>query len=110
MRDLVFMICYQVTQINTRLQRPSGPRHEKTCLWGFANNKGTDQPAHMCSLISALLDSMIFKLAIGEIPIFYLVSVAETGWSLALSETPETGFLCPSPSTNCHGEMLNCIL
>ena len=23
-----------------------GPRHEKTCLRGFANNKGADQPAH----------------------------------------------------------------
>ena len=23
-----------------------GPRREKTCLRGFANNKGADQPAH----------------------------------------------------------------
>ena len=30
-----------------------GPRGEKTCLWGFSNYKGTDQPAHMRSLISA---------------------------------------------------------
>ena len=29
-----------------------GPSREKTCLWGFANNKGTDQPAHPRSLIS----------------------------------------------------------
>ena len=31
-----------------------GPRREKTCLRGFANNTGTDQPAHPHSLISAL--------------------------------------------------------
>ena len=23
-----------------------GPQHDKTCLLGFANNKGADQPAH----------------------------------------------------------------
>ena len=30
-----------------------GPRREKTCLQGFANNNGADQPAHQRSLISA---------------------------------------------------------
>ena len=30
-------------------------RYFKTCLRGFANNKGTDQPAHMHSLISAFV-------------------------------------------------------
>ena len=29
-----------------------GPQCEKTCLLGFANNKGADQPAHPPSLIS----------------------------------------------------------
>ena len=29
-----------------------GPRREKTCLRGFANNTGADQPAHPRSLIS----------------------------------------------------------
>ena len=51
-----------------------GPRREKTCLRGFANNTGADQPAHPRSLISAFvirfLDSIICKLATGEIPIF----------------------------------------
>ena len=70
----------------------TGPRREKTCLRGFANNKGADQPAHPRSLISAfvirILDSIISKLATGEISIFYLVCVArETGLSLAFSET-----------------------
>ena len=32
-----------------------GPRHEKTCLWGFAKNTGADQPAHPRSLISAFV-------------------------------------------------------
>ena len=51
-----------------------GPRREKTCLRGFTNNTGADQPAHLRSLISALvirfLESIICKLAEGEISIF----------------------------------------
>ena len=62
------------------------------------NNTGADQPAHPRSLISAFvicfLESIISKLAPGEISILFLVSVAEeTGLKLALSETPKTGFL-----------------
>ena len=79
-----------------------GPQHEKTCLWGFANNTGADQPAHPRSLISAFvirfLVSIISRLATSEISIFKLVSVAEeTGLKLALSETPKTGFLATRP-------------
>ena len=44
-----------------------GHRREKTCLRGFANNKGADQPAHPRRLISAfvigLLERFISKLA-----------------------------------------------
>ena len=66
------------------------------CLQGFANNTGTDQPAHQRSLISAFvirfLESIICKLATGEILIFKLVFVAEeTGLKLALAEIPKTG-------------------
>ena len=43
----------------------NGHRREKTCLLGFANNKGADQPAHPRSLISAfvirLLESIISR-------------------------------------------------
>ena len=58
------------------------------------NNTGTNQLP--CRLISAFvihfLESVISKLATGEISIFYLVPVAEeTSLSLALSETPMTG-------------------
>ena len=70
----------------------------KTCLRGVANHTGADQPAHPCSLISALvirfLESIISKVATSEISIFLLVSVAEeTDFSVDLSETPKTGFL-----------------
>ena len=47
-----------------------GPRREKTCLRGFANNKGANQPAHPRSLISAfvisLLKSITFRLALAK--------------------------------------------
>ena len=32
-----------------------GPRREKTCLQRCGNNKGTDEPAHPRSLISAFV-------------------------------------------------------
>ena len=38
-----------------------GPRLEKTCLRGFANNTGADQPAHLRSLISAFVNSLFGK-------------------------------------------------
>ena len=74
----------------------------KSCRLGFANNTGADQPAHPGSLISAFvisfLESIICKLATDEISIFWLVSVAEeTGLKLALSETPNAGFLTTRP-------------
>ena len=51
-----------------------GPRREKTCLRGFANNTGANQPAHPRSLISAFvirfLQSTICKLSTSEISIF----------------------------------------
>ena len=50
------------------------PQPEKTCLRGFANNRGEDQPAHARRLISffviRLLESIISKLASSEISIF----------------------------------------
>ena len=80
-----------------------GPRREKTCLQGFANHTGADQPAHPRSLISAfvirLLESIISRLATSEISMSWLISVAEeTGLNLALSETPKTGFVKLRPN------------
>ena len=47
------------------------PGHEKMCLMSYANNKGTDQPAHSRSLISTFvvrcLDSIISLDSIAEI-------------------------------------------
>ena len=79
-----------------------GPRREKTCLWGFANNEDADQPAHPRSLISTFvirfLESIISKLATSEILIFWLVYTAgQAGLNLALPETPKTGFVATPP-------------
>ena len=60
----------------------NGPRREKTCLQGFANNTGADQPAHPRSLISAyvirFLKSIISKLASREI-FNFLASLCSLG-------------------------------
>ena len=51
-----------------------GPWRKKTCLRGFANNTGADQPAHTRSLISTFVirvsESTISKLATSEISVF----------------------------------------
>ena len=51
-----------------------GPQVEKTHLLGFVNNKGTDQPAQMRSLISAFvirfLETIIPRLAMRQFLIF----------------------------------------
>ena len=44
-----------VVDIPHRYQPVYGPRREKTCLRGFGNNTGADQPAHPRSLISAFV-------------------------------------------------------
>ena len=64
----------------------------------YATNKGTDQPVHPRSLISAFvvccLDSIIPLVSISEISSLHLASVAEqAGLSLSWSQTPKTGFL-----------------
>ena len=69
---------------------------------GFENNKGADQPAHPCRLISTfvsrLLEIIISGFATSEISLFYLVFVAEeTGLNLALLETQKTGFVMSRP-------------
>ena len=79
------------------VRTPYGPQQEKTCFRGFANNKGSDQPAHLCNLIALvipLLDSIVSKLATSEISFLQVVSVAEqAGLGMAFSETLKTGFL-----------------
>ena len=51
-----------------------GPGHAKMCLMPYASNKGADQPAHPCSLISAFvvrsLDSIISLVSRSEISRF----------------------------------------
>ena len=52
----------------------NGPRHEKTCLWWFANNKVTDQPVLPLSLMRVLVirlfESIISRLAMSDISNF----------------------------------------
>ena len=64
----------------------------------YANNKGTDQPAHPRSPISAFvvrcLESIIPLVSISEISSLCLASVAaQAGLNLPWSQTPKTGFL-----------------
>ena len=66
--------CFATTSVlNTQKSILIGPRCEKSCLRGFANNTGADQPGHPRSLISSFvirfLESIICKLATGEISI-----------------------------------------
>ena len=70
-----YYIClFGTNKISQNFVEIYGPRREKTCLRGFGNITGADQPAHTRSLISAfvirVLESIICKLATGEISIF----------------------------------------
>ena len=58
----------------------------------YVNNKGTDQPVHLCNLISVFvvhcLDSIIPLVSTSEISSLYLASVAaQAGLSLPWSQT-----------------------
>ena len=61
----------QVNKIRTGEEFSKWTCCEKTCLRGFANNIGADQPAHSRSLISAFvirfMESIIRKLASSEL-------------------------------------------
>ena len=86
----------------TRIATINGPQQEKTCLQGFANNTGADQPAHPRSLISAFVIRFLVSINVNLLQVnfhfFWLVSVAEeTGMKHALSEPPKTGFLRTRP-------------
>ena len=70
----MYISTIQTYCIKLQIHMTIGTRREKTCLRGFANNTGTDQPAHPRSLISAFdirfLESIISKLAMSKILIF----------------------------------------
>ena len=64
----------------------------------YVKNKGADQPAHLCSLISTFLvrclGSIIPLVFISKISSLYLASVAaQAGLSLPWLQTRKTGFL-----------------
>ena len=62
----------------------------------YANNKGADQPAHPCSLISTFvvrcLDSIIPLVSISEISSLYLASVTAQAGLSTLIANPEDKF------------------
>ena len=71
----------------------------------YGNNKGTDQPAHPCHLISTFvvrcLDSIIPLVPIPKISGLYLASVtAQASLSLPWLQTPKAGFLVVRLSFN----------
>ena len=64
--------CFYLT-ISTKISGAGsyGHRCEKTCLQGFANNKGADQPAHLRStFVIRSMKGIISRLAAREITIF----------------------------------------
>ena len=80
----------------------NGAQCQKTCLRGFANNKGVDHPAHMRSLISTfvvcLTESIMSRHSPREISMFWLVYVAEqANLNITLSDSPKTGFVMTQP-------------
>ena len=56
--------CLYTKSFGKDLNKGFGPLCNKTCLLGFVNNKGADQPVHPCSLINTfvvrVLESIIF--------------------------------------------------
>ena len=86
--------CY-VNSIHMSELNTYEPGHVKMCLMPYANNKGADQPANPCSLISAVvvrcLDSVMSLVSEIKISRLLLASVAEQA-SLTWSETPEDTF------------------
>ena len=67
------------------------------CLMSYANNKGTDQPAHLRKLISTFvircLDSIISLYSIAEISRLWLVSVAAQAGLCPGRKLPKTCFV-----------------
>ena len=63
-----------VFEKNICISRQIGPGPAKMCLMAYASNKGSDQPAHLRSLISTFVarcwDSMICILALSRVSIF----------------------------------------
>ena len=62
---------YTFVMISNEVWVRNGPGHAKMCLMPYVNNKGADQPAHPCSLISTFivccLDSIMPLVCISEI-------------------------------------------
>ena len=51
-----------------------GTRHKTTCLRGFVNKKGADQPVHPRSLISAFVIHFLESNIINLVKVNFLIS------------------------------------
>ena len=85
----------------------NGPRREKTCLRGFANNKCADQPAHTRSLISAfvvrLTEIIMSRHSTSKILMLKLVSVADqANFEYHLVGNPEDSFCRDAAQIETH--------
>ena len=85
-------INFNIGSVVFHMFKMAGPFNEHDTIWAsslenlflrYANNKGTDQPVHPHSLISAFvvrcLDSIIPLVSISEISSLYLASMAAQG-------------------------------
>ena len=84
-----------------------GPWQDKTCFGDLGTTKVQTslriRAVWSVPLLFPFLESIISKLATCEISIFKLVSVAEElDLSLALWETPKTGFVATKPIFSCN--------
>ena len=77
---------------------PYEPLHEKTCFMPYANNKATDQPAHLSSLISIFvvrcLDSITPPVVIFEISRLASLCLRAGQYESYLVANPEDRFSC----------------
>ena len=74
------------------------PGQEKMCLMSYANNKGADQPAHLCSLISTFVVHCLYSISRFYSQNFKTLAsfwAVQASLCLARSETHEDMF--------CHG-------
>ena len=60
----LFYLANQINKINKKFQY--GPCCEKTCLWGFANGTGADQPGLISAFVIPFVESIICKFVTDE--------------------------------------------
>ena len=97
--DKITVECQYNKMVNTKkatwkscLTLTCEPRHDKTCLMLYANNKDVDQPEHPRNLINVFVLHCLGSTISSYIPSFKTLAV-EAGFGLTRSQTPKTAFL-----------------